>query len=50
MLEKLCGKDEKKWEEAKQTAKDSLDARFTLWSGVEEEITENKSAKNLQVK
>lgn len=48
MLEKLCGKDEKKWEEAKQTAKESLDARFILWRGIEEEITANISSKNFQ--
>ena len=38
MVAELCGKNEKKWEEATQAAKDALQARLRLWDGIEETI------------
>ncbi len=34
MMEQLCGNDEKKWEEAKQAALDSLHYRILLWDSI----------------
>jgi len=38
MVEDLCGNDNKKWEEVKQTAERSLKSRIELWDGIEAEI------------
>ncbi|MCG9971591.1 DUF3050 domain-containing protein [Christiangramia crocea] len=40
MVEDLCGKDQKKWDEAKETAETSLRSRLELWNGIETEIEE----------
>jgi len=42
MVEDLCGNDNKKWAEVKQTAERSLESRIELWNGIEAEI-ESKS-------
>jgi hypothetical protein len=49
MVEELCGNDDEKWQDVQQTAEEALDARLTLWKGIEEEILENIDSKNLQV-
>lgn len=38
MVEDLCGNDEGKWQEVKQTAEKSLESRLKLWDGIEAEI------------
>ncbi|MDR5589308.1 DUF3050 domain-containing protein [Christiangramia sp. SM2212] len=38
MVEELCGNDERKWQEVKQTAEKSLQSRLKLWDGIEAEI------------
>jgi hypothetical protein len=38
MLEELCGEDDRKWEEAAQSAGAALEARIRLWDGVVERI------------
>lgn len=38
MLEELCGEDDRKWEEAAQSARAALEARIRLWDGVVERI------------
>ena len=38
MMEELCGEDDKKWEEVKQIAIKSLQARIALWDGIEQSI------------
>ncbi|MFD1094285.1 DUF3050 domain-containing protein [Salegentibacter chungangensis] len=40
MVKQLCGDDEKKWEEVKETAVQSLESRIKLWDGIEEEVSE----------
>ena len=42
MVEDLCGNDEKKWDEVKQTAEKSLESRLKLWDGIEAEIEAKK--------
>lgn len=38
MVEDLCGKDQEKWDEARETAEESLKSRLQLWNGIEAEI------------
>lgn len=38
MVADLCGKDERKWREVKETAEKSLKSRLELWNGIEAEI------------
>ena len=38
MLSALCGKDDRKWEEAEEAARVVLNARITLWDSVVKEI------------
>mgnify|MGYP000737153394 CR=1 FL=1 len=38
MVADLCGKDERKWQEVKETAEKSLQSRLKLWNGIEAEI------------
>ncbi len=38
MIQELCGNDEKKWEEVKEISIESLEARYQLWSGINEEV------------
>ena len=38
MVADLCGNNNRKWEEARQTAKYSLESRLELWNGIEAEI------------
>lgn len=38
MLERLCGDDSRRWNEAAETARRALRARITLWNGVREEL------------
>lgn len=37
MLERLCGNDPRRWQEATETAQRALRARITLWDGVRDE-------------
>ena len=41
MVEELCGTDEQKWQEAKETSLHALNERIMLWNGIEEAITKN---------
>lgn len=41
MIAELCGNDQKKWEEVKDTAIKSLQKRMELWNGIALEIKEN---------
>ncbi len=38
MISELCGESDQKWEESEEVAKLSLNARFDLWSGINNEI------------
>lgn len=38
MVSELCGKNERKWEEAKTAAREALQARIRLWNGIEETL------------
>ena len=38
MVADLCGNDERKWQEVKETAERSLESRLKLWDGIEAEI------------
>ena len=38
MIERLCGEDPQKWEEAEQAAVKALEMRLKLWDGIAEEI------------
>ena len=44
MIEELCGEDERKWEDAKQVAINSLKARIVLWDGIEQGIKNRQLA------
>ncbi|MDT0648525.1 DUF3050 domain-containing protein [Autumnicola edwardsiae] len=48
MIEKLCGNDAEKWQEAQQTAENALSSRIELWNGIEEVISEKTESENLQ--
>ncbi len=34
LLKNLCGRDSLKWEQALNSARDALEARYSLWDGV----------------
>ena len=38
LLERLCGDDARLWSEAKETARESLDARLALWDAILTEL------------
>ncbi|TXC85115.1 DUF3050 domain-containing protein [Luteibaculum oceani] len=38
MVADLCGKNERKWEEAKIAAREALQSRIRLWNGIEETL------------
>ncbi|MCP9198728.1 DUF3050 domain-containing protein [Gramella sp. GC03-9] len=38
MVADLCGKDERKWQEVKETAEKALKSRLELWNGIQAEI------------
>jgi len=42
MIEELCGNDDKKWEEVLVVAKQSLQVRINLWSGIEQALKNYK--------
>ena len=42
MVEDLCGNNEVKWQEVKETAEKSLQSRLKLWDGIEAEIEKAK--------
>ena len=44
MIEELCGKDEIKWDAAKQVAINSLKARIGFWDGIEQGIKNRQLA------
>lgn len=44
MIEHLCGKNEKKWQEVEEAARLALDSRIKLWDGIEERISESVTA------
>lgn len=44
MIEELCEEDERKWEEAKAVAINSLKARIALWDGIEQGIKNRQLA------
>ncbi len=44
MVSQLCGKNEKKWDEAMAAAKEAFQARMRLWTGIQETIAfQNKN-------
>ena len=44
MMEELCGDDERKWEDARQVAINSIKARIALWDGIEQGIKNRQLA------
>lgn len=44
MIEELCGNDDKKWEEVLVVAKQCLQVRINLWSGIEQVLKNHKEA------
>ena len=42
MISELCGKDDKKWQEAKEVAKVCLNARIKLWDGIEQSVKDRQ--------
>jgi hypothetical protein len=42
MIEELCGNDDQKWEEVLVVAKQSLQVRINLWSGIEQALKNHK--------
>ena len=38
LLERVCGEDPRKWEEAWQTAQQAIQARLALWDTLEQEL------------
>jgi hypothetical protein len=44
IVSRLCGDDDAIWRQASETARDCLEARITLWDGVQEAITAGESA------